>query len=324
MNIFCKICFLFSLHLQAVVRILTFHYNHPEFIEFQHKTLSHFLTDDFELIVFNDAPTSVGQAEIEEVCQEYQIKCVRFEQSWHKSDPLNFYLMDKLKFIETGNLWYWSSETPIEKIAQHPSVRHCHVIQYALDHFGYGHNDLVAILDADFFLIKPMSFKTLLSSCDFVICSRDPAPFFEERLFSWAPWMALAIFDPSRIPSPGEIKFHVDIVENHPRWPDQTIVDSGGALYRYFLKYPQLKVKEYFWDYSLSFLSKSYSELEKLGFSYHLIRLMHRIQPAVVQLLGDGHFLHFGSISFEEAATTQKIEKFRQFVNDEIASKRAL
>lgn len=89
----------------ATVRILTFHYNQPEFIEIQYKTLKKFLMDDFELIVFNDAKTPENEKGIENICNEHGIKCVRFKPEWHLIDPLNIYLQECLQEPSTIGIW---------------------------------------------------------------------------------------------------------------------------------------------------------------------------------------------------------------------------
>jgi hypothetical protein len=126
--------FLLDCRLFATVRILTFHYNQADFIEMQYKTFNKFLSDDFELIVFNDAKTEENEKAIENICHKYQIKCVRYQPEWHLTNPLNDYLKKRLEEPTTIGYWGWNGSTTIEEIGTHPSVRHCHVIQYALDH----------------------------------------------------------------------------------------------------------------------------------------------------------------------------------------------
>lgn len=148
--------------LSAKVRILTFHCNKPNFIELQYKTLKKFLKEDFELIVFNDAYRPKDETAIEEMCQKYGIQCIRFEPQWHMTDPLNDYLKTRLEDPAVHSHIQFGSPLTLEKIYSQPSVRHCHVIQYALDNFGYNHNDIVAIMDGDAFFIRPSSLREML------------------------------------------------------------------------------------------------------------------------------------------------------------------
>ena len=73
-----------SNRVSAKVRFLTFHYNHPEFIEIQYQTFQKFMMDDYELIVFNDAKDPKFEIAIRETCEKYGIPCIRFQQEWHR------------------------------------------------------------------------------------------------------------------------------------------------------------------------------------------------------------------------------------------------
>lgn len=314
--------------LVAAVRILTFHYNHADFIELQYKTLQHFLSDEFELIVFNDAPDVKNEKEIADACEEYGIKCVRFQQDWHLTDPLNLYLKKVLEEPSTVDpCWGWNSQTTLEQLAQHPSVRHCHVIQYALDHYGYDHDDLIAIIDGDNFLIKPTSFRDLLGAHDFVGFSRhrDMGATYRKQLLTaqahskqnmWVPSVIFIAFNPSKLPNVRELKFHVDVISGHPNYYNNYIGDSGAAACRYIMKYPDLKIKEFYWNYNEDFiLSCSSKELENMGFSYYLMQFMEDVYPQFVQLYAFEHFLHFVNVS-SHRGESKKVQLFRKFIFD--------
>ena len=57
---------------------------------------------------------------------------------------------------------------PHSMIRENPSVRHFHVIDYALEHYGYDHDDIIVIMDGDNFLIKPLSIRELLGRNDII------------------------------------------------------------------------------------------------------------------------------------------------------------
>ncbi|HEY4830992.1 MAG TPA: hypothetical protein VIH61_00300, partial [Waddliaceae bacterium] len=111
--------FLVNTQIFATIRILTFHYNQADFIEMQYKTLKKFLKDDFELIVFNDAKTEKNEKWIESVCDQYQIKCVRFKPEWHLTDPISTYLQMRLQEPSTTGHWGWNASTTMEEFANH-------------------------------------------------------------------------------------------------------------------------------------------------------------------------------------------------------------
>lgn len=315
-----------SLELFPIVRILTFHYNQPNFVELQYKTFKKFLSDDFEMIVFNDAPIREDAQEIEEVCNEYGIQCVHFEQKWHFTDPLNDYLQNCLQKRSIPGLWGWTSETSVETFAQHPSVRHCHVIQYALDHFGYDHDDLVVISDGDNFLVQPMSFRELLGANDLVGCTRQPdylkrslgqplTRALAENSF-WEVWVVFIVFNPNKLPTPRELHFHVDVVSKHPKLPDDTVVDSGGAVYKYINMYPHLKIEEFFSHRGRDLrLFCDDQAVSGNMFYYYLIQLIDEIYPQNIFVMANEHFLHFGSVSFEMPGHLKKSIYFEQFIH---------
>jgi len=230
--------------LAAKIRILTFHYNQPDFVEMQYKTLKRFLNDEFELIVFNDAKTIENERGIENTCREYGIKCVRFEPEWHLIDPLNIYLKRRLQDPSTKGIWGWDALTSIEEIGDNPSVRHSHVIQYALDNYGYDHDDIVMIMDGDNFLIKPLSIRELLSSYDIIGFNQIPDYLGKSRKQQQISvpqdtemlWVVFIAFCPCKLPNPRELQFHVDVISDHPLLPNNTIGDTGAANIPYFKK----------------------------------------------------------------------------------------
>jgi hypothetical protein len=306
-------------NLFSVVRILTFHYNQADFIELQYKALQKFFVDDFEYIVFNDAATEENKNSIEEVCARYSIKCVRFEQEWHWSDPLNVYLKRRLLEPTTIGWWGWNAETTLEELAQHPSVRHCHVIQYALDNYGYEHDDIVAIMDGDNFLLRPLSLRQMFEKydivgfahqCDHLGTLRKQSlashPFGPDH--AWEPSVVFIAFNPIKLPERHTLKFHVDVAIDHPHHLNHVIADSGAGAYRYLRKYPETKIKEFYFIDTYIFRSQfTQEELRGLGWSDALIQFMHDIAPYNVQFFMFEHFMHFSNVSFEAGGHKLKV-----------------
>lgn len=316
---------LFSTEAFAKLRILTFHCNQPDFVEMQCKTLNKFLLDEFELIVFNDAKTEEDERAIAEVCSRYNVQCVRFQPEWHLSDPLNAYLKKRLEEPETIGYWGWNALTPLEELQNHPSVRHCHVIQYALDHFGYDHDDIVALMDGDNFLIKPLSIRSLLGSNDIVGFNQRADSFAEQRrrqeiavpkgmeMF----WVVFTAFNPSKLPDKHEIRFHVDVISGHPQLPNNTISDTGAALFKYLWKHPDLRLQAFPWQSSYTYRSLGHQELKKMGVSEDVVQLIYDISPENVQFFLFEHFVHFSAGSFGQGNSKflSKLARFRTFIN---------
>jgi glycosyltransferase involved in cell wall biosynthesis len=314
----------------ATVRILTFHYNQPSFVEIQSRALRKFLKDEFELIVFNDAKTEENELGIENACKGQGIRCVRFEPEWHLTDPLNRYIQARLQESSTIPIWGWNGSTSIEEIAKNPSVRHSHVIQYALDHYGYDHDDIVVIMDGDNFLLKPLSIRELLGSNDLVGFnqakdalgtsrrqSQISVPQGEEML-----WVVFIAFCPRKLPLPRELHFHVDLISGWPHLPENTIGDTGAAAYQYLKKYPHLKIAAYQWLDSWALRTYfSLRELKEMGLSNGLIRFIYQIFPGNVQFFLLEHFMHFAAVSVEDADHERKVRYLTQFMDELLQAK---
>jgi hypothetical protein len=329
-QIFFVLAVLCNVSLCAKVRILAFHYNQADFIELQYKTFSRFLAEDFEMIVFNDAATVSNKEQIEKVCGQYGITCVRFEPAWHFTDPLNTYLHMRMQDPAVIGNWGWSASTPIEEIAQHPSIRHCHVIQYALENYGYDHDDIVVLMDGDNFLVKHLSVAALLKSSDIVALSRWGIDSFGDyRKQSIAelpkdlphyPWVVFVAFNPRKIPSPRELKFDADVVNSHPGFNENSIGDTGSACYKYLKKYPATKLREFIWLYGCTLLNHcTPAEIKMMGISPHLIQLSRDVLPHTVQLFFFEHFVHIGRGSFEPEGHHVVVRHFHEFVDKILA-----
>lgn len=299
--VFWLLCTIFVL--DAKVRILTFHYNRPEFIELQSRLFDRFLVDDFEIIVFNDGPSEAMAASIRDMCLRCNIQCVRYEQEWHLINPLNEYIQEQLR--RPGiRLYMPFQSTEIAYIAQHPTVRHCHVIQYAMDTYGYDHDDIVAICDGDAFPIRPLSLKHLLDLYDIV----------GERKHMWIEnldylWVVFIAFDPRKLPHPRELKFHIDAIRDQ-------LYDSGAHTYHYLARHPDLKVWKSPCRASSQLAQLSVDQLRVEGFSLPEIAWIKELPlPHCVEFSFDHSILHYGGSSFPGSGHCEKMEYVRKFVD---------
>jgi hypothetical protein len=298
MSLLCVLCE----ELSAKVRLLTFHYDKPDFIEIQYKTFNKFLLDDFELIVFNDADNPTDERAIQEVCNQHGIKCIRFEPEWHLTDPLNDYLKMHLDNPAIGNHVAFPRPASIQGISQHPSVRRCHVIQYALDHYGYYHDDVVAILDGGAFPIRPLSLREWLRPHDIISIQR-PLPSENTDYLQ----VIFVAFHPQKLSNSHELKFHLDVINGQ-------LHDSGSHSYHYLNNHPTLKVKKYLGLASSELRDRK--RLQKLGFTKREIWLIKSLpRPQSVEFHMDKHFLYFGASSFNMEGPSIKAEYVHEFVN---------
>lgn len=222
----CALCTMAMGPLFGKVRLLTFHFNKPELIALQHRAFKKFMQDDYELIVFNDAKTSELEASIKAECERCGIKCVRYQQEWHSLNPLTDQV---LKWRE------YNAELPHqlmgsrEEIAHQASARHCHVIQYALEKFGYDHDDIVAIVDGDLFPIRPISIRKLMQDTP-IVASMKPEV---DISYFWVTFIAM---DMPKVPDKRELSLSLDCING-------VVHDSGAHSYFYIKSHPEVPYK---------------------------------------------------------------------------------
>jgi hypothetical protein len=221
--------FLFSLLLisslfsEEKVLVYTYSYNRPDFIEMQAKTFKKFLKDDYEFIVFNDAPDFLMQEQIRETCFNLEIECIDIPQCIHE-----------IPYLQRWPEEHWN----------HPAIRNCNVVQYSLDNYGFMHNGLIVLLDSDVFLVKEFSFKKFLEASPIAGLSQSKSSNGTSVEYLW---IGFAIFDFGRIPHKDTLNFNCGYVENIP-------VDAGGHTYYYLRDHPTIPVKFF------SSLTSSYAQ----------------------------------------------------------------
>lgn len=278
--ILCLIFCFFSQLLSAKVRILTFHCNHSEFIEYQCKALQKFLLDEYELIVFNDGFNPQERQAIQRVCDRYHVKCVHYDPSCHATNPLNQQIQQALS-TPLGNDFFCfplkDGVPDIQKIHENVSVRHCHLIQYALDHFGYDHDDIVVIMDGDVFPIRTVSIRELLN--DVPIAGIDSE--FWDKHYLWVPLIA---FDSKRLPNLKDLKFHVDLI-------DGVVCDTGSHSYQYLKDNPTVKYRLYPRRHDADFYPYDRATFSKLGLEPLLFAPIE--WPTSMEFYVDYQFVHF-------------------------------
>lgn len=313
-SFFLVVCLLFlsaTVDLCAKVRFLTFHYNKPEFIKLQYETLAKFVQNDYELIVINDAKSPALENEIELMCKQYGIPCIRYEQSWHQQEPLNFLILDWLNNPDIYS-YHFFNENTIECIANQPSVRHSHVICYALEKFGYDHDDIVVLLDGDVFPIRPIDVRELLKDRDIVAVrkrlpesSADPLTIDKIDYL----WVTFAAFNPSKIPNARELQFQVDLINNK-------IHDTGAASYHYLAQYPYLKFTLFPRYSSHSLAQLGLNELIRMGFRQNEIDFIKKLPSRHFVEFYVGHrLLHFSNSCWDHPGYQEKTAYVQEFIN---------
>ena len=299
--------FVGSCTLHAKVRVLTFHFNMPEFIELQHKCLKTFLVDDYEMIVFNDSPFPHHEKNIHDVCQRLGIRCICYNQEWHFADPLNHQIKAWLDDPDVYSHLLFNREenrsVTLNQIARQPSIRHSHVIQYALDYFAYDHDDLVVIMDGDTFITREVHLKEIMKHVP--LMGALQSIWYEYMDYLWVPFI---VFDPTRLPNLNDLKFHPAVIEGK-------LHDTGSQTYHYIRDNPIVEYLGYEQDLSSNYLNYSVEDLLAIGFSGYeawFLRTFPRNQR--VEFYMNHSVLHFGSSSFELGGHKEKAMKLQEFL----------
>jgi hypothetical protein len=292
-----------TLPLNGKIRFLTFHYNQPELIILQSQAFRAFIQDDYELIVFNDGATEEMAQQIQLSCEMAGVYCVRYEQHWHEKDLLNILVRSWL-----SNPRISSQRLPDLRgnMLANGSLRHCHIIQYALDHFGYQHDDIVVILDGDLLPIRPISIRALLNNAAIAGSFRD------NFLYLWVTFIAM---DMPKLPDKGDLRFSIDVINN-------VLYDSGAHSYYYLHRNHTLSKKIFpaiesytisSWDTAKLKAEHRFTDSE-CQFIRAIIELNHEVDFQV-----ENHFLHLRASRSDEVMRT-KLPIAKEFVLRRIAN----
>ncbi len=215
--------------LDAKVLIVTHSYNQPEFIEWQVASFKKFLKDDYEYVVFNDASDEKLKNKIEETCAQLQVPCYRIPQELHGELPLSAC-----------------------------SERHCDGIQYSLDHSGFDHKGIVAIIDSDMFLIKPFSIENYLHGYEIA------GPCLWGSYISWIHkkeaeyigylWPIIAFINMETLPNKNSLHFQNGVIDGFS-------LDTGAFSYYFFKENPEVNVR----------MMRKQFEINRTGYRYPFI-----------------------------------------------------
>ncbi|MCI5051969.1 MAG: hypothetical protein MRY21_02380 [Simkaniaceae bacterium] len=230
---------------------MTFHYNLPSLLELQIKTIEKFCRDDFELIVFNDASDPELATQLTQVCNKSGVQCVRYKQKWHENHPLTRYIHQWLHDpTYQGAYLGLHKNAPMNEVSNCPSLRHAHVMQYALDHFGYQHDGPVIILDGDALLIRPISFNALLKKRYLVGSQKQKG----DASYIWVPIIAINM---PKIPEKKSLKFHPDVINFR-------LYDTGSHSHYYLQKHNSSRIRACPF-YSITHLKPSQGQIDSLN-----------------------------------------------------------
>lgn len=289
----------------ASVLIITHAYNRPDFIELQCKTFGKLLKDDYEFVVFNDAVDPVLHEDINAMCHKWDIKCIPVPQEIHSRPYLP---------REPGD--------PLNR----PNIRHVNCIQYSLDTLGFHHDGIVAIVDSDIFLIRPLSIESHMQDCEILAVIRGA----DNHVYYL--WPGLTFLDMRRLPNKETMNFNCGVV-------NETIVDSGGHTYTYLINNPSVKFKsageifsyqlfcpdrfapEHLIDVSTP-KNEQLNKLTQLGFDDTEIKFLQQ-KPDSFNFAFDHQFLHYrAGTNYDNQSDEQQATKYRlilEFIDEILA-----
>lgn len=290
-----------SLNANNMVLIITHAYNRPEFIDLQYRCFKSFLKDDYEFVVFNDAPPGQKHDEIVAVCKKWNIRCIPIPQEIH----------DHPQEEE-----FWKNQEGSEG-----TKRHVDGIQYSLDILGYDHDGIVAFFDSDLFLLKPFSISKIIEHHDIVAVMRGKFGGGDEIMHLWPGCTFLAM---NRLPNKRTLDFKCGRINGH-------LVDTGGYTYHYLqnnktvrlLSIGKFEMKE-FYEYRYLPRKKRIKKYKSLDFGEQEISWLLKYPLVDVEFYHSNHFMHHGLSRFPNLnikKTQAILEYFKSVLNDHETSK---
>jgi len=261
--------------------------------------LKKFLHDEYEFVVFNDAPKAPMAQLIDKACTALNIRCIRIPQNIHSQPYLP---------REPGDGWLG------------PSIRHANCVQYSLDLIGFDHNGIVMILDSDMFLIRTFSLSQYMENKHIsAFIKTTPS-----EIDCLCP--VLTILHMSKLPDKRSLNFNCGYIHG---WP----VDSGGWTHYYLIKHPELIVKPIYALYShqLFLADKGVNHLANIMVPLEIKKAFYRANcefnrkeiafllkmPDSFEFYLDNHFLHYrGGSTTDTLNNSHKFRIFNEFLED--------
>ena len=195
-----------------ITYIYSTHFNMPEYIELQLKSLKRNFKCEYKFIIINDAKlegdlTNFNQLDLEDkiknICTKNKIECIRLPQEYHNNRT---FLFPNTKEPNTNN-----------------AVTRCaDVTQFCINHFVENYNNgYLMILDADMFFIKPFNIIEFMKNSNIAGIKQKMGYL----------WNGIFISD-SKL-NLSELNFDCGYVDKEP-------VDVGGQTFYFMKKYKDI------------------------------------------------------------------------------------
>ena len=192
--------------------IYSTHFNIPEYIDLQIKSLYKYFNCEYEFIIINDAKnvgdlTNFNQSNLKDkinsICNQNNINCIRFPQEYHNN---------RIKLFPNT----------IEPKTNNAVTRCADVIQFCVNHFVKNYNTgYLMILDADMFFINNFNIIEFMKNHNIAGIKQKMGYL----------WNGICIFD-SKL-NLNELNFDCGYVNNDP-------VDVGGHTFYFMKKYDDI------------------------------------------------------------------------------------
>lgn len=202
--------FVCTVTMTAPVLIITHNCNRPDLIPLQYASLQKHLYDEYEYLVYNDAKAASMRAQINETCAQLGISCIEIDQTIHQ-------------IMHTPRYHCAAATEPMNHISQRGTV-----IQHSLQHKGFEHNGIVALFDADLFLIKDFSITAYMQ--DIVLAGT----LIEKDEIAY-PWPGLIFINMPICPDKQDLLFTSGRANERP-------FDPGQMIHHFIESHPEISV----------------------------------------------------------------------------------
>ncbi len=229
-------CILIFQSLSAKILVIALSDN-PDDINGHYRSFNTFCTDPFDYIIINKSSNSKTHKKILSTCTKLGISCFSI-------DPTKYTIYPPLPDVKNN------------KVAH--EIKKAKSINYALKHYGYKHNDIVALIDTQVRLVKPFSIIEYMKEIDIAAVTN----YIQGHGFFWSKLVFLRM---NNLHDKRTLTFDF----NHES------LRAGFYTYYYMQTHPHVRFKEI--D----------SVTENL-----FLTIDNKINPVKIGILADQHFMY--------------------------------
>ncbi len=232
------------------------------------------------MVVVNDGDTPERERVIREMCEQYAIPCIRYNQEDHENHIFNKEILswqnENAEIRACNRYSPFDVATPNE-LNKHAGVRVAHLTQFILERIGYNHDDNVVLTQADVFPIREFTIGSLIEGND-IVSTIYP---FGARY----PMASFLVMNMPSLPNKNDLLFKHAVT-------DPLIIQEGAHMCFYLRRNPEVRCKLLPW------------EAQSVG-------------PDSFKFEFDGLFLH-GTGSCGAPKASEKVRNMFQFIIDKI------